>query len=157
MTQRREGYRGGRAQREVEWWKHQRFYRFQANRPNRSKYAPALCVRTYVRTYVRYENCPSHVPQNPQAYNLFFSILILNISVLLYCYMGYPHTLPPPQVLIPILFSPFPWSATCRRRIGERCDHSFIITYDLDIILFTLTFRFIYYIILLFHGIQPFS
>ena len=40
MTQWRGGIQGRESsEREVEWWKHQRFYRFQANRPNRSKYA----------------------------------------------------------------------------------------------------------------------
>ena len=34
------------------------------------------------------------------------------------------------------------------RGVSHR-DHSFIITYDLDIILFTLTFRFIYYVIII--------
>ena len=113
---------------------------------------PCVYVRTLRKLSLK---CPT----KSTGLQSFLSILNLNIPVLFYCYKGCPHSLPPPppppQMLTPILFSFLPWSATWRRQIGERCDHYFI-TYDLDIILFTLTFRFIYYIISLFHGIEPF-
>ena len=63
--------------------------------------ATSIYISALLRTY---ENCPSKVPQNPQAYNRFSSTLIMNITVLFFCFIGYPHTMNPTPPHPPEIF-----------------------------------------------------
>ena len=81
--------------------------------------------------------------------SFFFSILILNIPVLFYCYIGYPPPTTPgadTQVLISILFSLFPLE--CYLPATDQGEVRPFSYYYIWFRLFTLTFRFICYIIL---------